>query len=101
MQDDASAHSKLSTSIRSRASVDSLNLASGLSGSIIMDLLQNALKDEKVAENLMQKYKVGKSLRSQVDKAKKRMTTGIIFKFGQVVLDEKVLELVEEKEKRL
>ena len=90
MQDNACARSELSASIIPRASVDSLNLASGLSGSIIMDLLQNALKDEKVTD-------IGNSLRYQVEESKKRMTAGIIFKCGQVVLDEKVLELVEEK----
>ena len=57
--------------------------------------------DEKVAENLMQQYKFGKSLRSQVEEARKRMTDGIIFKCVQVVLDEKVLELVEEKEQKV
>ena len=54
MQDNACARSELSASIIPRASVDSLNLAIGLSGSIIMDLLHNALKDEKVTDNLMQ-----------------------------------------------
>ena len=54
MQDDACAHSEISASIRPRASVDSLNLASGLSGSILMDLLHNAFKYEKVTDNLMQ-----------------------------------------------
>ena len=97
MQDNASACSDLSSSSISRASIDSLNLASGLFGLILTDLLQNALKDEKVAENLMQKYKVGKSLRSQVEEDKKRMTAVTIFKCGQVVLDDKLLELVVEK----
>ena len=36
-----------------------------------------------------------------MEEAKKRMTAGIIFKYGQVVLDEKVLELVEEKEQKV
>ena len=49
----------------------------------------------------MQRYKDGKSLRSQVEEAKKIMTAGILFKCGQKVLNEKVLELVEKKEKKL
>ena len=97
MQENASYHSNLSASSSSIASVDSLNLASGIYGSIITDLLQNALKDEKFSDNLMQRYKVGKSLISQVEEANKITTAGIIFKFGQVVLDEKVMELVEEE----
>ena len=36
-----------------------------------------------------------------MEEAKKRMTAGIIFKCGQVVLDEKVLELVEKKRKKV
>ena len=96
MQENASYHSNLSASNSSRASVVSLNLVSSLSRSILTDLLQNALKYEKVAENLMQQYKAGKSLRSQVEEVKNRMSTGITFRCGQVVLDEKVLELVEE-----
>ena len=97
MQDDASARSELLASSSLIASVDSLNIESGLYRSILTDLLKNALKDEKVAENLMQRYKVGKSLISQTEEAKKRATTSIIFKCDQVVLNEKVLELVEEK----
>ena len=54
MQENASYHSNLSASSSSRASVDSLNLASGMYGSILTDLLQNTLKDEKVVDNLMQ-----------------------------------------------
>ena len=54
MQNDVYACSDISYSSSSRASIGSLNLASGLFGLILTDLLQNALKDEKVAENLMQ-----------------------------------------------
>ena len=97
MQENASYHSNLSASNSSRASVVSLNLISSLSRSILTDLLQNALKYEKVAENLMQQYKAGKSLRSQVEETKKIMTAVILFKCGQSVLDGKVLEIVEEK----
>ena len=67
MQENAYAGSELSASRGSRGSVYSLKLASGLSGSLLTDLLQNDLKNEKVAENLMQRYKVGKSLRYQVE----------------------------------
>ena len=54
MQDNASACSDLSSSSSSRASIDSLDLASGLFGLIFTYLLQNDLRDEKVAENSMQ-----------------------------------------------
>ena len=53
MQANASAHSELSASISSRSSANSLNLEIGMSGSILTDLLQNYLKDDKVADNLM------------------------------------------------
>ena len=59
--------------------------------SIPTELLQNDLKDEKFADNLIQQYTVGKSVRSQLKEAKKRMTAGILFKCGQVVIYEKVL----------
>ena len=67
------------------------------SRSILTDLIHNAHKDEKVSDNLIQQYMVGKSLRSQVEETKKIMTAVILFKCGQSVLDGKVLEIVEEK----
>ena len=45
------------------------------------------------------RYVFGKSLCTQVDECKHRMTAGFIFKNGHIVLDNKFLEIVVSKEK--
>ena len=49
----------------------------------------------------MKRYNEGKSLRDQLEAAKKRLSAGLLFKAGCVVLDFRVLDLVEAKEKHI
>ena len=43
------------------ASVDSLNLTTGIAGGLLTDLLQDAIKNEHVQKNLDNRYVVGKT----------------------------------------
>ena len=79
------------------ASVDYLNLTTGIAGDFLTDLLQDAIKKEHVQKNLDHCCVVGKALRKQVDECKQRMTAGFLFKNGHIVLDNKVLEIVAAK----
>ena len=49
------------------ASVDSLNLTTRISGDLLTDLLQDAIKNEHAQKNLDHRYVVGKAPRTQVD----------------------------------
>ena len=69
------------------ASVDSLNLTTGIAGDFLTDLLQDSIKNKHVQKNLDHRYVVGKDLRTQVDECKQRMTAGLLFKNGHIVLD--------------
>mmetsp|Transcript_25346 Transcript_25346/g.42114 ORF Transcript_25346/g.42114 Transcript_25346/m.42114 type:complete len:152 (+) Transcript_25346:481-936(+) len=62
---------------------------------------QDALKNEHVQNNLAERYKVARTLREHTEQSKQRMTAGFLFKYGHVVLDSEVLDLVEAKEQRV
>ena len=81
------------------ASIDSLNLKTGIAGDFLTDLLQDAIKNEYVQKNIYHRYVVGKALRTQVDGYKQRMTAGFLLKNGHIVLDNEVLEIVAAIEK--
>ena len=56
-----------STSTATRSRVDQmLNLKCGLAGTIITDMLQYAMKEEGVNENLEKRYEKGKMLRGEI-----------------------------------
>ena len=76
-----------------------LNFTSGLAGKIITDLLQYAMKEEGVNENLKKRYAEGKMLRGEIFEGKKRVTSRLLFKASQLGLDSNVLNLQERKER--
>ena len=76
-----------------RRFTQTLNLTSGLAGTIITDMLQYALKEEGVNENLKKRYAGGKILRGEIFEGKKRV------KASQLVLDSNFLNLQEFKER--
>ena len=64
-----------------RSRVDqTLNLTSGSAGTIITDLLQYAMKEEGVNENLKKRYAEGKILRGEIFEGKNRVTAGFSLK---------------------
>ena len=81
------------------ASVDSLNLTTGIAGDLLTDILQDTNKKEHIQKNLDHSYVVGKALRTQDDECKQRMKAGFLLKNGHIVLDNKFLEIVAAKEK--
>jgi len=54
------------------------------------DLLQHALKQKCVADNLKRRYDTSKSLRDEVLMEKKRFSAGLLFKTNKVCLDQEV-----------
>ena len=60
--------------------VATLNLTTGIAGTLLTDLLQDALKNEHVRNNLESRYNVGKTLRQHTEQSKQRMTAGFLFK---------------------
>ena len=76
-----------------------LNLAFWFSGTIITDLLQYAMKEEGVNNNLKNIYAEGKILRGEMSEGNKRVTSRLIFKAYQIGLDSDLLNLQEQKER--
>ena len=72
------------SSISSTSSVaQTLNLTSGSVGKIITEMLQYALTEEGVNNNLKKIYAEGKILRGEIFEGKKRVTAGLLFKVSQ------------------
>ena len=80
---------------------NTLNLSIGISGSIVTDALQYAMKECSVHSNMDRRYTDGKTLQKQMEGSHKRMTAGKIFRSGKTGLDKEVLVLQEEKEEAL
>ena len=74
-----------------RRVTQTLNLTSGLAGTIINDMLQYALKEEGVNDNLKKRYAEGKILRGEIFEGKKTVTAGLLFKASPLCLDNNVL----------
>ena len=88
------------SSISSTSSVaQTLNLTSGSAGTIITDMLQYALKEVGVCDNLKKRYEEGKKIRGELFEGKKRVTAGLLFKASQLGLDTDVLNSQERKER--
>ena len=68
-----------------------LNLTSGSAVTIVIDLLQYAMKEEGVNGNLKKRYAEGKILRGEILEDKKRVTSRLLFKSSQLGLDSNVL----------
>ena len=79
------------------ASVDSLNLTTGIAGDLLTDLLQDTIKNEHVQKNLDHRYVVGKALRTQVDECKQRLTAAFIFKTDTLFLTTKFWRSLQQK----
>ena len=95
-----STSSVASTSSATRSRVaQTLNLTSGSAGTIITDMLQYALKEEGVNDNLKKRYAEGKILRGEIFEGKKRVTAGLLFKVSQLSLGSNVLNSQERKER--
>ena len=62
-----------------------------VTGTIITDILQYALKEVGVSDNLKKRYEEGKILRGEIFEGKKRATSGLLFKASQLGLDSNVL----------
>ena len=75
-----------------------LNLTSGLVGTIITDMLQYSLKEEGVNNNLKKRYAEGNIFRGEIFEGKRRLTAGLLFKASQLGLDSNVLNSQERKE---
>ena len=72
----------------------SLNFKDGYSGLIFTDVLQNALKEKCVYENLKKRYAKAKVVKNALDKDNnKRFSAGTVFKSGKVCLDNEILAL--------
>ena len=82
-----------------RRFTQTLNLKSGSTGTIITDMLQYALKEIGVNENLKKCCAEGKILRGEIFEGKNRGTAGLLFKASQLGLDSDVLNLQERKER--
>ena len=76
-----------------------INLISGLTGTIITDMPQYAMKEEDVNDNLKNHYAKVKMLRGEIFEGKKKVTSGILFKSSQLGLDSNVLNFQERKER--
>ena len=63
------------------------------------DIIRHAIKDVLVTRNLKRRYEEGKSLREELTENKKRFSAGLMFKSGDVMLDSKVLKLVQENDR--
>ena len=88
----------ISSSTRSRVA-QTLNLKFGLASTIITDLIQYAMKEEDVNDNLKKRYAECKILRGEIFEGKNRVTAGLLFKASQLGLDSNVLNLQEQKER--
>jgi hypothetical protein len=76
-----------------------LNLSVGYAGELVTGMLQYAVKNEVTSRRLADQYKKGRTLRESMQLGEnKRMTAGVLFKSGQVVLDSSLLEYMEQKE---
>ena len=62
-------------------------------------MLQYALKEEGVNDNLKKRYAEGNILRGEIFEGKRRVTAGLLFKASQLGLDSNVLNLQELKER--
>lgn len=80
--------------------IKTLNLAKGMIGNCMTSLLQEAIKSETRRDNLHKRSLKGKSMREDFIKGGRKMTTGCLFRHYHVFLDNKVLELQEEKEQK-
>jgi hypothetical protein len=88
-----------SDSSSNRSLPQSLNLSSGYAGDVVTGMLQYAIKNEKNAENLENKYKEGRTLKESLSQQdNKHFTAGSLFKANRVAIDSEVLEYMEEKE---
>ena len=56
------------------------------------------LKNQKISENLKQRYANGRETRQKIDETK-RITGGVLFKANHILLDEEVLRIRKGKEK--
>ena len=64
-------------------------------------MLQYALKEEGVNDNLKKRYAEGNILRGEIFEGKKRVTAGLLFKSCHLGLDSNVLNSQERKERIL
>ena len=86
-------------STNSQVDIQDLNLERGYAGTVITDILQDALKSQQCLANLEQRKVTGKTLYDAHDEGK-RLTAGLMFDHDKVMLDLDVLGLVKEKNDR-
>ena len=88
----------ISSSTRSRVA-QTLNLKFGLASTIITDLIQYAMKEEDVNDNLKKRYAECKIIWGEIFEDKNRVTAKLLFKASQLGLDSNVLNSQEQKER--
>jgi len=74
-----------------------VNFDNGIAGKFGVDIMQHMVRKTMITENLNKRYESGKIKRKNIDKAR-RLTGGTIWDANNVLLDEEILRLREEKE---